>query len=160
MNDLRLIWDTTLGEADLSAPQNSGDLEGDAGLETAVIISLLTDRRADDDDILPDPGNIDRRGWWGDLLGSDPVDDEIGSRLWVFTERGKLTESLISDVKNVIEEALQWMIDDGIATTIEVEVERVSNNIYYLVKIYKTEGNPTTYSVKYDSNWQVQISRI
>lgn len=107
----------------------SEDLKGlvqEDGLESAVLISLLTDRRAHDDDRLPD-GEItpdqmpqDKRGWVGDSLG--PVNEFIGSRLWLL-KREKQTEETRRRAKEYCEEALQWMIDDGHAASIDVRVE-------------------------------------
>lgn len=57
-----------------------GDLVVDESLVPAVLVSLLTDRRAEASDVLPD-GSSDRRGWWADayLEGGD----RYGSRLWL-----------------------------------------------------------------------------
>ena len=91
------------------------DLAPDDGLETAIILSLFTDRRAREDDPLPD-GSDDRRGWWADAwAGQDP----IGSRLWLL-EREKDTREVVNRARDYAEEALQWLVEDGIAERIEV----------------------------------------
>lgn len=96
-------------------------------LETAVIVSLLTDRRANTDDALPDgrasSGLIppDRRGWAGDAL-SDVDGDRIGSRLWLLS-REKQTEQTRLRAIDYAEEALQWLIDDGHAVSVSIEAE-------------------------------------
>ena len=86
-------------------------------LETAVIISLFTDRQADDDDVIPD-GTKDKRGWWGDFLAS-VSGDRIGSRLWLL-EREKQTESVRKDAEGYADEALEWFIDDEVMQSIDV----------------------------------------
>lgn len=63
MTDIALAWDNALFAADLAI--EGGRLVTDDGLRTAILISLFTDARANDDDPLPEPG-ADRRGWWGD----------------------------------------------------------------------------------------------
>jgi len=88
------------------------DLTGELGLTTAVIISLFTDARAADDDVLPNPGG-DRRGWWGDTYAAIPGDVQ-GSKLWLL-ERGKQTPDVLVRAKQYAEAALQWLIDDGVA---------------------------------------------
>jgi phage gp46-like protein len=89
----------------------------DAVLETAVIISLFTDRQADDDDIIPD-GTNDKRGWWGDLLAS-VVGDKIGSRLWLL-HREKQLEEVRKDAETYAYEALEHLLDDVIVNSITI----------------------------------------
>lgn len=89
----------------------------DGILETAVIVSLFTDRQADADDEIPD-GTGDVRGWWGDVLS--PVDgDLIGSRLWLL-HREKQVESVRKDAETYVYEALEHLLDDDTATSINV----------------------------------------
>lgn len=109
------------------------DLAPDDGLETAVILSLFTDRRARQDDPLPD-GSEDRRGWWADAyhpapLGAPPGEgnDLIGSRLWLL-EREKDTQEVVNRARDYAEEALQWLVEDGIAEQIEVMAGWVQQN--------------------------------
>lgn len=88
------------------------DLAKEDGLRTAVIISLFTDRRAEADDEIPD-GSDDRRGWWAGA---------IGSRLWLLA-RAKETPDTLARARAYAIEALQWLIDDGVATAVEVTAE-------------------------------------
>lgn len=81
-------------------------------LVTAVLISLFTDATAGSDDVIPD-GSGDPRGWWG---------GPIGSKLWL-RERSKQIATVLVLVKNDIEQALAWMITDGIVANIEVTTE-------------------------------------
>lgn len=122
--DIALVFDPLSLSADIAV--ENGGLRMDAGLQTAVIISLFTDRRADDDDPIDplSPGG-GRRGWPGDLL--EPPGQRYGSRLWLL-QRAKMQEQL-QDTAGLVEqyaaEALQWLIDDGVADTVEVKAERV-----------------------------------
>jgi phage gp46-like protein len=95
-------------------------LANDDGLLTAVLISLGTDRQAHVDDILPnaDQGDTDRRGWCGDDLNDDPA-DRIGWRGWLNDAAKQLPEVLLRDAEYA-KEGLQWMIDDGTASRIDV----------------------------------------
>lgn len=97
--------------------QVSPSLAEDDGLETAVILSLFTDRRAEDDDVLPD-GTDDRRGWWGDAY-PDIDGDRIGSRLWLL-HREKDAQRAVNRAREYADEALRWLIDDGIARQVTV----------------------------------------
>lgn len=155
-DDIKIHWDSNLLEGDLSVVDE--DLESESGLETAVIISLFTDRRARDDDELPDPNNLDKRGWWGDLV-SEIVGDQMGSRLWLL-ERSKTTPDVLVKAKEYAEEALQWMMDDQVAMKIEVEVERQgtegNDRLVLLVKVYQTDNNVV--ALKFNTKWEAQIN--
>lgn len=116
------------------------------GLESAVLISLLTDRRANPDDALPDDdGRVkaipaDRRGWCGDALSEDDNDDRIGSRLWLLV-REKQTEETRRRAIHYANEALEWLIEDGIASTIEIEAEWEGiGRLNMLITIYLIDG--------------------
>lgn len=119
---------------------NLGDITTDSGLRTAVIYSLFTDRRADEDDELPDnSGN--RRGSWQDQYLDIPGDIE-GSRLWLL-RRSKKTPSVLARGKEYAEEALQWLIDDGVATQILVTTSWKNDDWLVLkVRIELPSGTP------------------
>lgn len=157
--DIRISWDANLMEGDFVFDEVAQDLEFDEGLETAVIISLFTDRRANFDDILPDPDNRDLRGWWGDLASPLVEGDQIGSRLWLL-EREKTLKTVLVRAKQYAEEALQWMIEDRIATKIEVDVERqgvVGSDILALqVRIRQTEGIEKILALQYKTQRTAQ----
>lgn len=90
----------------------AGVLAG-SDLKTAVLISLFTDRAADPDDIIPD-GSNDPRGWW--------ANPEMGSKLWL-RERSKATAALPVLIKNDIEQALAWLVEDDVVAAIDVTTE-------------------------------------
>lgn len=153
--DIKIKWDNDLLFGDFELADGEGDLVRETGLETAVMISLFTDGRADDDDELDNPD--DKRGWWGDLTTGD--DDLIGSKLWLL-DRSKTTNETIEKTKQYIEEALQWMIDDGVAAKVAIEVERQGDpenaRLATLIKIHKSDGNIENF--KFDDLWKAQLS--
>lgn len=110
--DISTFWIPIEARGDWS--QSGADLAGGTDLETAVLISLFTDRRADPDDAIPD-GTTDPRGWWGDMDEDRP----IGSKLWLL-ERAKATEAVRLQAQDYISDALQWLVDDGVAEAVEV----------------------------------------
>ncbi len=98
----------------------------DVALARAVLVALNTDRRAHDDDTLPNPNDDDRRGWWADLdaqaiWGGWP----IGNRLWLLT-RAKLTDqnarlgSTVAQAQAFITECLQPFVDAKFCTSFDV----------------------------------------
>ena len=54
----------------------NGDLKPEKGLETAILITLFSDKRATDDQ-LPD-AITGKRGWWGATI-AEMASDQIGS---------------------------------------------------------------------------------
>ena len=156
-DDIKIRWDIGLMAGDLSVVDE--DLESESGLETAVIISLFTDRRARDDDELPDPNNSDKRGWWGDLV-AEVADDQIGSRLWLL-ERAKTTENVLVKAKEYAEESLSWMIEDGVAKEIVVEAERQgiegNDRLALLIKIFQS-NEAGEIALKFNTKWEAQVS--
>lgn len=95
-----------------SEQKNIEDDEARA-LDTAAVISLFSDRRAAADDPYL-PKGADRRGWWGDAY-ADVDGDQIGSLLWLLWLDGR---DRLQRAKAYAEQALAWMLDDGVASTV------------------------------------------
>lgn len=132
------------------------DLDPGRDLETAIIISIWTNRRARDDDRLPD-GSGYLGGWWGDTF-ADVDSDEIGSRLWLLSRETRTPETL-NRAKQYLIEAVQWLIDDGVATKVDVHVEYDRNRLdtmLFHIDIFRPEGRET---LKFDYVWQ-QFDRL
>jgi phage gp46-like protein len=148
MTDIKLIFDEETG---FDIAIENGDLVPEPGLETSVLLSLFLDRRADDDDDLPDSSN-DRRGWWADSF-PDVDGDMVGSRLWLLSRSKEENDTLIK-AKEYAEEAMQWMIeaDDPAAKSIEVTASHVRPGVLgLLVQIYKPDGT------KYEKLWKYHL---
>lgn len=123
------------------------DLTTDEGLQTAVIVSLFTDRRANDDDALP--GNdTDKRGWWADAWPE--IDrDRIGSRLWLLW-REKQTPATASRAREYAQEALEWLTEDGIASSVTVSAEWLRMGwLELVIVIQRPSGDAVEYRFSY-----------
>jgi len=123
----------------------AGDIEQQ--LVRSVIISLFTWRRANADDILP---AANKYGWWGDTYPQ--IDnDRIGSRIWLLS-RAKLTEETVAKAKEYAQEALQWLIDDGVAAAVQVVSEK--QGLFQLalgIKIIR--GDKTALNIRFTNVW-------
>ena len=103
----------------------------------AAVNSLLTWRRASPDDPLDDD---ERYGWWGDSFPTQ-ANDRIGSRLWQLLRR-KLTATTERDAEAFARESLQWMLDDGRVTHIDIIVTRGLDRLDLQVVLHMREGGP------------------
>jgi phage gp46-like protein len=120
MADIATILDSTGAAGDWRV--TGGDLAGDATMATAVLLSLLTDRRAGADDVLPDPRDKDRRGWWGDLALEGEAAESLGSRLWLLS-RAPANDDTRRRAELYIRESLGWMVRDRVATGLAIATE-------------------------------------
>ncbi len=139
--DVALRWALATGDADLLMIDS--DLASDRGLETAVILSLFTDRRASDDDKPPSGDARDRRGWWADQFAR-VAGDRHGSRLWLL-DRAKLTHETSLQAKEYAREALAWMIEDRVASSIDLVVELTDRALLIAVGVNRPGRDSITY---------------
>lgn len=129
--------------------QDGAGLATDDGLETAVVLSLFTDRRANPEDVLPDPDG-GRRGWFGDSFPA--VDgDRIGSRLWLL-HRERQTDAVLERARGYAAEALAWLKEDGVASAVDVAAEYPRRGVLALeVRIARAEDGPVRY--RFETFW-------
>lgn len=166
MTDLALAWNADLFAADLLLDQ--GQLVTDAGMRTAILISLFTDARAPDDAALPEAGQ-DRRGWWGDVLAPDAGPDagsaadpqRIGSLLWLLA-RSKVTPQVLVEARDHAEAALAWLVRDGVARSVRViataaRTGAVPDTLMLAVEIDRPDGPGRQ---RWDFTWDASTRAI
>lgn len=102
---IELVYDAEKQRADL---KRKGYYISNAkgAIETSVLISLLSD--AD---------------WWG---GS------VGSGLVLLIENGKLDASTVGQIESEARNALQWMITDGVASSVSVVASKMQSDTLLL----------------------------
>ena len=157
MSDLTLRYDAEVEAFDLVLASDRRATGGytstgfavDAALESAIVISLFCDRQANGDDPLPD-GAVHRCGWWADAHAR--VDgDLIGSRLWLVA-REKVQASVLLRAREFAREALQWLIDDGIARSVDVRASVARTDVLELdITIARRETGT------FRKLWQLQL---
>lgn len=130
------------------------DVASDAGLQTAILLSLGTDRRANDDDALP-AGDDDKRGWWADEF-ADNEGDLFGSRLWLL-DRGKRLTDVENDAAAYAAEALQWLVDDRVASAVEVDAAFRDDGAL-LFSIVVTRPTGTAVNFQFEHVWEGQLA--
>jgi phage gp46-like protein len=119
--DILIQWDNanTIGDWSLAVC----DLQTGQDLETACLVSLFTDKLATPD-FVPTDGTSDRRGWWADPYNDAP----LGSNLWQL-DRAKKTRDTLGLARRYAQDALQWLIDDGVASSVVVDTRWLGNPV-------------------------------
>ena len=136
--DIRMIWDNTRTLGDWGLAQ--GDVETGQDLETACLVSIFTDKLATPD-FVPTDGTSDRRGWWADPYLEGP----LGSNLWQL-ERAKKLRNTLGDARRFTLDSLQWLIEDGVAKTIECNTAWITSTMLGIaVAIIKPDGSETRF---------------
>lgn len=144
--DLHMVAGDVSGSP-LTASGAGAPLQNEHDLKTAVLISLFTDRRANEDDALPDFRGS-KGGWWADALNNQ----KIGSRLWLL-HREKQLNQVVLRAKEYAEEALQWLLDDGVVEQIIVTAEITRSGVLGLhIAISKTKRQ--TADFKFEFAWR------
>lgn len=133
-----------------------GDIVGDDTLYTALAMSLFTDRRANADDPLPYP-NADRRGWWADAY-ADVQGDLMGSRLWLLN-RAKLTQDTLNRAEEYCEEALQWLVEDKVATSVSAACTVLPANENWMQIVIAVTGLDAV-DTDYQYLWKATINAV
>ena len=141
-------------ELDLGLDAAGGLALGD-DLSTAVLLSLLTNRKAANDDELPDSASQfpDYRGWWGDQFSPHPC----GSKIWLRSRdlpNEQLRLKIISDCK----QALNHLILAGVCRAIDITADFIQAdpsqpNLVMLgihIRLFKENGD----EAKFDYVWK------
>ena len=103
------------------AVDTDGDLVKTQDIDTAIYMSLMTDKRAASSEVsLPQ----NQRGWWGNLLNADS-DYEIGSKMWLL-DQSRRTQDALNKGQQWVTDCLQWLVMDGYIKKITVTPEYVA----------------------------------
>lgn len=132
------------------------DLARDDGLESAVLVSLFTDRRANPDQLRIGDGITDLRGWWGDYRPA--VDgDQTGSLLWLL-RREKQTRETLARARQYAEQALAWMVEDRVARRVTVATDYIAPGVMQIrVDVERPDAARVRY--QYDYEWAAQAAK-
>lgn len=133
MADIALKWNGRIADIDFGEL----DINSDASLESAILISLFTDKRVEG-----------KRGTWFDSY----EDSELGSRLWLL-DREKRVSEIPPRANEYAKESLRWLIEEGIVKTIQVDSYLDGQNSLVIpISVTKPDGNKTNF--KFDLVWE------
>lgn len=111
------------------------------GFETAIPVSLFTDARAPAA-LVAEPQN--RRGWIGNLMTASTM-RQLGSILWAL-DQTRITQETLNLARLEAQSALQWMLDDGVALGVLVDLSRSSSGaITIIIRITDTSNVVSRY---------------
>lgn len=131
--DIAVIQDDN-GRWDI-ALDTDGDLLKTKGFDTAIVMSLGCERRASAAEV---PVAQRRRGWWGNVASR--LDDfEIGSKLWL-TRQERFTPDVLNRIKDHVSRGLAWLIDEGFAIDLSVEIVPLDGFVRIDVTIERPNG--------------------
>lgn len=140
MSDIALSWDPFNFEGAMALVNGDLNTAADRELATSVITSIFSWARANGE-----------QGWWGDSY-PDVDNDQLGSKLWTL-RREKLTAQTINKAKEIVQESLQWLIDDQVASLVEVQVERNGlDRLDILVTVYRVFGEIVP--LRFETQWE------
>ena len=136
--DVKLIQDSKTGIWDIDLDEN-GDLVRDISFGTTIVLSVIGEKRATETEV---PTPEFRRGWIGNLL-SDVSGFEQGSKGWLF-KQSRINSETATGISNFHQEALDWMIEDNLAKTVEVTATQNGSKINEEISI---DGEPFFFDV-------------
>jgi len=118
----------------------------------AALLCMLTDKRADDDDILPDDrGRFPYRGgFWGDVVRDDGI--EVGSKLWL-GERDTISEQSMRLDEERLRDCFNPLLDIGMISGVDVSVWRY-NATMVAAHVTFTYNDGTTTDMRFDDIWE------
>lgn len=110
----------------------NGDCKKVDGLNTSIIISVLSNQRASQIEVQE---SYYRGGWWGNLFS----EYENGSKIWLLYQ-----SSINNSTKNLLNEyitkCLNWLVLDGYISKLDISIEKVENDFKFTVKTIGYEG--------------------
>lgn len=128
-------------------------------LADAILVALNSDARADESEVLPDPRDDDRRGWWGDVDAEKLWGGwDLGSKLWLLrrakiVDRGSREGATITRVEQYIRNALQPFLDQKLCSNITVSaIQDTQERIIATITVYR--GPKTAIQLQYQPLWQ------
>lgn len=139
MTDLK-----TIGGSFFALSLANNDIQTDDGLETAIALSLFTHKRVTAEE--KPEGVAGRGGFWGDQFLAAPM----GSKLWLL-DRSKETPEILNLAEQYADEAIAWVVDDGLASRASVSATFDKGAIVLSVSIERGEDSQI---FKFSENWK------
>lgn len=112
------------------ALDDEGDILTNDFFDTALLVSVFSDKRALESEVF----EPERRSGW---IGNEFTPGfEIGSKLWLY-KQSRLTADVINSMISVVNESLQWMIDDNLAIAVSSSVLPINGRVILTIIIQR-----------------------
>lgn len=108
----------------------NGDLQMGKSLENAVLVSLGSDARVAEKSFR---NELQDDGWWGEPTFEG---DKWGSLLHTVFKR-KNDPNVVLLAKQYAEDSLKWIVEDGVAKSVNVDVSDIGNGLSMEVSVTK-----------------------
>ena len=136
-----LLFDFFIEDMNLDLVVKNGEIQGDESLLPAVLVSLFTDARCEKTE-LP-KAETSQRGYFGDAVSSAVT----GSKLWLLNRTKYNNETLIK-AKEYAQDALAWLVTDGLAKDVQVETYfKEQKRMALNVSIFKNNNDVETFKL-------------
>ena len=127
------VLNTDEGYYDFSL-DSTGQIEVDDFLDTAIDYSILGEARADASEIaIPEL----QRGW----IGNEGSTYENGGKVWIYIEQTNITRTILNKIQNSAYNALEWLITDELATSIDEPVATATGTAVELKVTIRRSGS-------------------
>lgn len=114
----------------------NGDIALTDGLDTALYMSIFCEARATADEVAD---VLQRRGHFSNTF-NNVEGREVGSKVWLYTAKVTNTEQNAELIKGACKDGLQWLIDDNIVKSFNVQVTRTNSKIQIDIELKTTKG--------------------
>lgn len=137
--DIKLVLNEDDGYYDIDFDEN-GDFLMTNGLETAILMTVLAERRADESEIT---SADKRRGDWSNE-SNDINEYEVGSKFWLIDQARILQETINVGIDS-LESGFEWMIDDDIIKEVNVDGDIIDNSMIFTIELTKQNNKTETF---------------
>lgn len=152
MQDIKIVPDNS-GIFDLVI--ENGEFASVDGMQTMIEVTIFTDARAPES-IVPDASK--RRGWVGDITTA--LDGRLtGSNLWLL-DQARLTADTISQAGIYANDAFLWMMEDSIASEVNVNIEQAHREISIEIEIVITDNIIERYNLLWRTTNATGLSNV
>lgn len=131
-----ILTENASGVYDMTIDSN-GDIASGDQYDTAILVSLFTDRRALASEVARPER---RRGWIGNEVTPGI---EMGSRLWLL-EQERATREVANLASDWATEALRWLVDDGYAIAVTATASFTASTLMATIQITRPTGDVET----------------
>lgn len=111
--------------------EDDGDFILEDGFDTQILMSFFGRRRADKSEI---SNPMYRGGWLGNKYYNEDG-FENGSKIWVHTDQGRITNAALNDTRDAGQNGLNWMVDDDLLSSVETSIASMGGEIMLDAKL-------------------------